>query len=143
MADDETVAEVMGEGAPTEAMDIMQALQLVLKKSLAHDGLRRGLHETTKAIESGKSKLCLLGTDCSLADYSKLITALCQEKNVPLISVPSCETLGEWSGLCKIDAEGNPRKKMKCACVVVTVRSEMRGAARPGCRACACGRRPA
>ena len=23
--------------------------------------------------------------------------------------------------LCKIDAEGNPRKKMKCACVVVTV----------------------
>ena len=67
MADDETVAAAVGEAAPTEAMDIMQALQIVLKKALARDGLRRGLHETAKAIESGKSKLCLLGQDCSLA----------------------------------------------------------------------------
>ena len=104
MADEETLAAAVGDAAPTEAMDIMQALQLVLKKALAHDGLRRGLHETTKAIESGKSQLCLLGQDCSLADYSKLITALCQEKNVPLISVPSTETLGEWAGV-SIDKE--------------------------------------
>ena len=67
MADDETVAAAVGEAAPTEAMDIMQALQIVLKKALARDGLRRGLHETAKAIESGKSKLCLLGQDCTLA----------------------------------------------------------------------------
>lgn len=59
---------------------------------------------------------------CVSQDYSKLITALCQEKSVPLITVPSMETLGEWAGLCKIDAEGVPKKKMKCACVVVTVR---------------------
>lgn len=27
--------------------------------------------------------------------------------------------LGEWAGLCKIDADGNARKVVACSCVVV------------------------
>ncbi|WP_285164323.1 ribosomal L7Ae/L30e/S12e/Gadd45 family protein, partial [Mycobacterium tuberculosis] len=62
MADEvavETVAPALG-----EPMDIMTALQVVLKKSLAHDGLVRGLHEAAKAIEKHAAQLCVLAEDC-------------------------------------------------------------------------------
>jgi hypothetical protein len=39
-------------------MDINTAVQLVLKKSLAHDGLSRGLHEAARAIERVSSRAC-------------------------------------------------------------------------------------
>ncbi|GJM85332.1 hypothetical protein PR202_ga01773 [Eleusine coracana subsp. coracana] len=52
MAEETPVAAVE---APTpvlgEPMDLMTALQLVMKKSSAHDGLVKGLREAAKAIE--------------------------------------------------------------------------------------------
>jgi small subunit ribosomal protein S12e len=82
-----------------EPMDILTGLQLVLKKSLAHDGLARGLHEAAKAIEKHAAQLCVLAEDCNQPDYSKLVQALCSEHNVNLISVPSAKKLGEWVGV--------------------------------------------
>ncbi|KAK6139575.1 hypothetical protein DH2020_026685 [Rehmannia glutinosa] len=93
-----------------EPMDIMTALQLVLKKSLAHGGLVRGLHEGAKVIEKHAAQLCVLAEDCNQPDYLKLVKALCADHNVNLITVPSAKTLGEWAGLCKIDSEGKARK---------------------------------
>lgn len=80
-------------------MDLMTALQLVLKKSLAHDGLVRGLHEGAKAIEKHAAQLCLLAEDCNQPDYVKLVKALCADHDVHLITVPSAKTLGEWAGV--------------------------------------------
>ncbi|ACO63093.1 growth arrest and dna-damage-inducible protein 45 alpha [Micromonas commoda] len=101
-------------------MDLMAALQMVLKKALAEDGLHRGLREACKAIESRKALLCVLAQDCDQADYTKLISALCNEVNVHLIRVPQAVQLGEWAGLCKLDADGSARKVVKCSCVVVS-----------------------
>lgn len=112
--------EVAVEAADDEPMDLMTALQVVLKKSLACDGLHRGLREACKAIESRKALICILAQDCDQADYTKLIQALCNEVNVHLIRVPEAMALGEWAGLCKLDAEGTARKVVKCSCCVIS-----------------------
>lgn len=85
-----------------EPMDIMTALQLVLRKSLAHSGLIRGLHEGAKVIEKHTAQLCVLAEDCNQPDYVKLVKALCADHNVNLITVPSAKTLGEWAGVSLI-----------------------------------------
>mmetsp|Transcript_1607 Transcript_1607/g.6642 ORF Transcript_1607/g.6642 Transcript_1607/m.6642 type:complete len:144 (-) Transcript_1607:118-549(-) len=122
MAEEEATTEVeqTTEETSSEPMDLMAALQMVLKKALAEDGLHRGLREACKAIESRKALLCVLAQDCDQADYTKLIQALCNEVNVHLIRVPQAVQLGEWAGLCKLDADGSARKVVKCSCVVVS-----------------------
>jgi len=119
-AGEEAPAPVVAAPVPGEPMDINQAVQLVLRKALAHDGLSRGLHEATRAIEKGEAQLCILAEDCNQPDYKKLIEALCAEHNVNLISVPENKQLGEWAGLCKLDSEGTARKVVGCSCAVIT-----------------------
>lgn len=63
--------------------------------------------------------LCILSESCDEPQYKQLITALCSEHQIPLIRVDSSKKLGEWSGLCKIDKEGKPRKICGCSCVVI------------------------
>lgn len=63
--------------------------------------------------------LCVLANNCEEAMYKKLVTGLCAESSIPLIEVDSNKTLGEWSGLCKYDNNGQARKVVGCSCVVV------------------------
>lgn len=125
-------------------MDINTALQEVLKTALIHDGLAHGLHEAAKALDKydlsdasirkrckfnrlsvyfrRQAYLCVLAENCDEPMYKKLVQALCNEHQIPLIKVDNNKKLGEWSGLCKIDATGKPRKVVGCSCVVVKVR---------------------
>ncbi|KAL3843682.1 hypothetical protein ACJIZ3_001085 [Penstemon smallii] len=100
-----------------EPMDIMTALQLVLRKSRAHGGLGRGLHEVAKVIEKHAAQLCVLAEGCDQPDYVKLVKALCADHNVSLIAGPSAKTLGERAGV--IDSEGKAQKIVGCSYVVV------------------------
>ncbi|EPQ28391.1 uncharacterized protein PFL1_04218 [Pseudozyma flocculosa PF-1] len=112
--------EVAETAAPAKgAMSIEDALQEVLKKSLIHDGLARGLRECAKALDRRQAHLCVLVETCNEAEYLKLIEALCTEHKIDLLKVSDPKTLGTWAGLCKIDREGNPRKVVGCSCVVV------------------------
>ena len=97
--DEAVVVEAAGAPPLGETLDLMTALQLVLRKSLAHGGLVRGLHEGAKVIEKHAAQLCVLAEDCNQPDYIKLVKALCADHNVSLISVPSAKTLGEWAGV--------------------------------------------
>ena len=115
VAEEEVVVE--------EPLDPQTALQKVLRTSLAHDGLARGLREAVKALDRRVGHLCCLSSSCNEPAYTKLITALCKEHGIPLIKVEDSKTLGEWAGLCKYQ-DGQPVKVVGCSCVVVTMWGE-------------------
>merc|ERR1712244_122905 len=94
------------------------AVQDVLKHGSHRDALSRGLNEAVRALERRDALICLLAENCDEANYVRLIEALCVEHQIPILKIDN-KTLGEWSGLCKIDREGNPVKVVGCSCVVV------------------------
>ena len=100
-------------------LDPQTALFRVIQKSLHHEGLARGLHEAVKALDRREAQLCILAGNCEEAAYTKLITALCKEHEIPLIKVEDRKTIGEWAGLCIRDAEGKARKVRGASCVVI------------------------
>merc|ERR1712126_95160 len=116
---DDAPAAAAPAAAPGGAMDVMTALQEVLKLALTHDGLARGLHEAAKALDKRSAHLCVLADSCDEPMYVKLVEALCAEHQINLIKVDDNKKLGEWAGLCKIDREGKARKVVGCSCVVV------------------------
>eukprot|EP00607_Mallomonas_marina_P009632 CAMPEP_0182421714 /NCGR_PEP_ID=MMETSP1167-20130531/7172_1 /TAXON_ID=2988 /ORGANISM="Mallomonas Sp, Strain CCMP3275" /LENGTH=148 /DNA_ID=CAMNT_0024599099 /DNA_START=45 /DNA_END=491 /DNA_ORIENTATION=- len=126
MADEEETNEVEmtteeeTEGVVTAEMTVVDALKEVLKKSLIHDGLRRGLHECAKALDRRAARLCCLAKDCDNDEYLRLVKALCSESGVHLIMVDEGKELGEWCGLAKLNPDGTPRKVVRCSCAVVT-----------------------
>jgi len=107
------------EAVPEGPMDVHTALKEVLKKALIHDGLARGIRESVRALDRRQAVLCVLASNCTEPAYSKLVSALCQEHQINLIRVDESKQLGEWVGLCKIDAEGKARKVVACSCAVV------------------------
>ncbi|XP_046366534.1 small ribosomal subunit protein eS12-like [Haliotis cracherodii] len=118
------MSDAEGDDVPIAAigggpMDLFTALQEVLKTSLIHDGLARGLHECAKALDKRQAFLCILANNCDEPMYVKLVEALCAEHGINLLKVDDSKKLGEWAGLCKIDKEGKARKVVGCSCVVV------------------------
>ncbi|CAB3229725.1 unnamed protein product [Arctia plantaginis] len=119
-----TMADVDVEVAPNPvlsggAMDVNTALQEVLKTALIHGGLVHGLHEAAKALDKRQAVLCVLAENCDEVSYKKLVQALCNEHQIPLVKVDNNKKLGEWAGLCKIDKDGKARKIVGCSCVVI------------------------
>eukprot|EP00353_Schmidingerella_taraikaensis_P006999 CAMPEP_0185572500 /NCGR_PEP_ID=MMETSP0434-20130131/4417_1 /TAXON_ID=626734 ORGANISM="Favella taraikaensis, Strain Fe Narragansett Bay" /NCGR_SAMPLE_ID=MMETSP0434 /ASSEMBLY_ACC=CAM_ASM_000379 /LENGTH=149 /DNA_ID=CAMNT_0028188391 /DNA_START=22 /DNA_END=471 /DNA_ORIENTATION=- len=128
MADEEVVAPVAAaeetpagpvEVAPPKEMDVMEALKAVLRKALSRDGLKRGLHECAKALDRRTARLCILAVNCTEDHYKNLVKALCESNSIPMLEVPDNKDLGIWCGLCKLDAEGNPRKVVGCSCACI------------------------
>ena len=105
--------------AVNEPMDVNTAIQEVLKKALARDGLARGLKECVRALDRRTAHLCVLASNCDHPDYVKLVEALCTQHNINLIKVDDNKTLGQWVGLCKIDKDGHARSTVRCSCVAV------------------------
>lgn len=109
-AEVEEQVEVADKSGP---MSVEDALQAVIKTALVHDGLARGLRECTKALDKKEAHLCVLVETVTegeykmqrenladvVAEYLKLIEALCAEHNIQLIKVSDAKVLGQWAGL--------------------------------------------
>eukprot|EP01067_Filipodium_phascolosomae_P007647 Filipodium_phascolosomae@DN6204_c0_g1_i1.p1 len=108
------------EEAGIGSLDAPTAMRKVLRTAMENDFLVKGLHEVAKAIDAGKAKMCFLSQSCDEKEYTRLITALCNEKEVPLLKVEGSKMLGEWCGLCKVDMDGNPRKVIGASCACIT-----------------------
>jgi len=104
---------------PVQIEDVNHAIRLVLKNAMFTDGVVRGLHEVSKAIEAGRAQVVFLNEACDEGSYKKLVEALCEEKQIPIVNCPSAKELGEWAGLCSLDAEGNPKKVVGASAVAV------------------------
>jgi large subunit ribosomal protein L7Ae len=61
--------------------------------------IRKGINETTKALERGKAKLVVIATDVDPPEITMHIPVLCKEKNVRLEQVPSKMELGRAAGI--------------------------------------------
>ena len=67
--------------------------------SLGKKAIRKGVNETTKAIERGQAKLVLIAEDVDPPEIVAHLPILCDEKGVPYIYVPSKEDLGKAAGI--------------------------------------------
>jgi small subunit ribosomal protein S12e len=116
---DVTIVADAAVAAPSAAITVEDALRAVLRKSLCHDGLSRGIRESVKALDRRDAHLCVLAESCDEKEYVRLVEALCKEHGISLIKVPDGKKLGEWIGLCKIDKTGTAQKVVNCSCCVV------------------------
>ena len=92
-----------------QVMDRETAIQQVLKISLCHGGVLKGIAETVKALEQGKAKVVFLADDCDKDDYKNLIKALCSQNKVPVVEIPEWVSLKDF---CKLGMNSETIKQI-------------------------------
>jgi len=81
---------------PKEIVDkAYEAVELAKKTGK----IKKGSNEATKAIERNVAKLVVVAKDVNPKEVVMHLPPLCEEKNIPLIVVPSKEELGASAGL--------------------------------------------
>ncbi|AFK50965.1 50S ribosomal protein L7Ae [Thermogladius calderae 1633] len=80
--------------------DLAEKAYDLLKKARETGGkIRKGTNETTKAVERGQAKLVLIAEDVDPPEIVAHLPALCDEKKIPYIYVPSKQKLGQAAGI--------------------------------------------
>ncbi|MBI2542964.1 MAG: 50S ribosomal protein L7ae [Candidatus Aenigmarchaeota archaeon] len=81
---------------PKELSD--KVLQLV--EAAKNTGkIRKGINESTKAVEKGESKLLVIASDVQPEEIVMHLGPLCDEKKIPYVYVPSKMEIGRAAGI--------------------------------------------
>ena len=83
---------------PKEVSDKAYALAEVARDS---GKVKKGTNEVTKVVERGEAAIVIMAADVEPPEILAHMPALCDEKNVPYVYVPSKEELGKAIGLSK------------------------------------------
>jgi len=86
-----------------------EELYEIVEIARATGKIRKGVNEATKAIERGIAKLVVYSEDIDPPEIAMHFRPLCDEKKVPLHTVPSKSELGRAAGLV-----------VSCAAIAVT-----------------------
>ena len=81
---------------PKEIVD-----KLINITSIAKDtgNVRKGINETTKAVESGKAQIVMIAEDVDPEEIVMHIPELCDEKGIAYAYLPTKQDLGKAAGL--------------------------------------------
>ncbi|MFC2142896.1 ribosomal L7Ae/L30e/S12e/Gadd45 family protein [Candidatus Aenigmatarchaeota archaeon] len=79
----------------TDANKVLEVIELARETGK----LRKGINESTKAIERGDAKLIIIADDISPPEIVMHLEPLCEEKKIKLVKVPSKSELGRAAGL--------------------------------------------
>jgi len=74
---------------------VLQTLEVVKNSGK----VRKGMNETTKAIERGIAQLVVIAGDVEPAEIVMHLPILCDEKKIPYVFVPSKQELGRSIGI--------------------------------------------
>src|SRR3989344_4244262 len=86
----------LNEDSPKDIVEkAYEAIELAKKTGK----IKKGSNEATKVIERGIAKLVVVARDVEPKEIIMHLPALCKEKNIPLVVVPSKEELGAAAGL--------------------------------------------
>ena len=99
----------------TKPEDILEIIEM----SRETGKIRKGVNETTKAVERGMAKLVVVAEDIDPPEIVMHLQPLCDEKKIPLFKVPSKSELGRAAGIdvtaasiAVVDA-GEAKKKLE------------------------------
>lgn len=80
---------------PLASEKLLKKSLKLCKKSIKHKVVCRGVKEVQKALRKNQKGLCLIAGDISPVDVISHLPAMCEDKGVPYIFVPSKKLLGE------------------------------------------------
>jgi len=79
--------------------DLAEKVYEAVSKARQTGKIRKGVNETTKAVERGLAKLVVIAVDVDPPEIVMHLPYLCDEKKIPYVYVPSKKRLGEAAGI--------------------------------------------
>jgi len=79
--------------------DLAEKVYEAVRRARETGKIKKGVNETTKAVERGQAKLVIIAEDVDPPEIVMHLPLLADEKKIPYVYVPSKKRLGEAAGI--------------------------------------------